>query len=371
MTTFGLAVQKRRAGRDLLIYGLALLSLVALVLAQSLAGGRPVRLRAQMRRAAEIMDKARLSILACRQDKGLALDLKADINGTGLIGLEYSSLTTSLGILEAKRTTANPDMAALIVRLLDEAAIKPGDSVAIGASSSFPALILAALSACQALGVKPVPICSLGASQYGANDPAFTWLDMMDCLRAAGIMDVRPAAVSVGGDSDSGRNMNAQGRTLLLREIRSRGFTLLEEPDLARNVSARMKLYDQAAGPEGVKAFINIGGSWANMGTDSRVLEVKPGLARIRALPPAGRRGVLFEMAGRGIPVIHLLYIRGLAKTYGLAWDPSPLPRPGTSALFKHLSGNSPVLLAIGAVYFLLLALALGLMKWGRFKGEA
>jgi poly-gamma-glutamate system protein len=261
-------------------------------------------------------------------------------------------------------------MAALIVELLGDAAVKPGDSVAIGASSSFPALILAALSACQALGVKPVLICSLGASQYGANDPAFTWLDMMDCLRAAGLIDVRPSAVSVGGDSDSGRNMNAQGRTLLLRGIRRRGLDLLEEPDLARNVSARMKLYDQGAGPGGVRAFVNIGGSWANMGTDSRVLEIKPGLSRIRALPPVGRRGVLFEMAGRGIPIIHLLYIRGLAKTYGLAWDPSPLPRPGTSALFKHRTGNSPALLAMGAVYFLLFVLALAMMKWGRFKGD-
>jgi poly-gamma-glutamate system protein len=370
MKALGPVHQKRKSGRDLLIYGLALLSLVALVLAQSLDGGRSGQLRAHMRRAAEIMDKARLSLLACRQDKGLALDLETDINGTGLIGLEYSPLTTSLGILEAKRTTANPDMAALVVRLLNEAAVKPGDSVAIGASSSFPALILASLSACQALGIKPVLICSLGASQYGANDPAFTWLDMMDCLRAAGLMDVRPAAVSVGGDSDSGRNMNAEGRALLLRGIRRRGLYLLEEPDLARNVSARMKLYEQGAGQGGIRAFINIGGSWANMGTDSRILEIKPGLSRIRALPPPGRRGVLFEMAGRGVPVIHLLYIRGLAKTYGLAWDPSPLPRPGHSALFKQRLGNGPVLVAVGVLYSLLFVLALARMKWGRFKGD-
>jgi poly-gamma-glutamate system protein len=317
------------------------------------------------------MDKARLSIFACRRDRGLSLNTKVDVNGTGLIGLEYSSLTTSLGILEAKRTTANPDMAALIVRLLDQAAVKPGDAVAIGASSSFPALIVAALSACQALGLKPVLICSLGASQYGANDPAFTWLDMMDCLEAAGIMQVRPAAVSLGGDSDSGRNMSPEGRALLLQEVRSRGLVHLEEPDLARNVLARMNLYDQAAGRAGVKAFINIGGSWANLGTDSRLLEVKPGLAKLQDLPPPGRRGVLYEMAGRGIPVVHLLFIRGLAKTYGLAWDPSPLPRPGSSPLYRQVSAKSPILAVVGLVYILLVLLALAIMKREQYPGAA
>jgi poly-gamma-glutamate system protein len=359
MTTIDPSVRRNRAGGELLIYGLALLSLIVLILAQSLAGGGSGRLRNKMQQAAVIMDKARLALLACRQEKGLVPDPAVDINGTGLIGLRYSSITTSLGILEAKRTSTNPDMAALIVRLLEEAGVKAGDSVAIGASSSFPALILAALSACQALRVKPVLICSLGASQYGANDPAFTWLDMMDCLRASGIMDIRPAAVSIGGDSDSGRNMDPRGREVLLQGIRSRGLSLLEEHDLAANVAARMSIYEQAVGRGGIRAFINVGGSWANMGTDERVLAIKPGLARPRSIPPSGRRGVLFEMAGRGIPVIHLLYIKGLAKANSLPWDPLPLPRPGRSPLYAATPARTPLFMVIGIAYLLLVALGL------------
>jgi hypothetical protein len=38
-------------------------------------------------------------------------------------------------------------------------------------------------------------------------------------------------------------------------------------------------------------------------------------------------------MAARGIPIIHLLHIRGLALRHGLAWDPIPLPAPGTTQL--------------------------------------
>ena len=38
-----------------------------------------------------------------------------DTHKTGMIGDEYTPITTSLGSEEAKRTTANPDMGALLV----------------------------------------------------------------------------------------------------------------------------------------------------------------------------------------------------------------------------------------------------------------
>lgn len=43
-----------------------------------------------------------------------------DTHKTGMIGDEYTPITTSLGSEEAKRTTANPDMAALLVQMLTE-----------------------------------------------------------------------------------------------------------------------------------------------------------------------------------------------------------------------------------------------------------
>lgn len=94
------------------------------------------------------------------------------------------------------------------------------------------------------------------------------------------------------------------------------------------------------------------------MGTDSRVLELKPGLARTPSIPPPARRGVLFEMARRGVPVIHLLFIRGLAEKYGLPWDPRPLPKPGGSPLYDLPGGNRPLFLAVGIGYVVLAVLA-------------
>ncbi|OGD28023.1 MAG: hypothetical protein A2Y56_10330 [Candidatus Aminicenantes bacterium RBG_13_63_10] len=333
------------------LYGLALLSLAAYLLARVLAFGPAEELGGRMLLAAKTMEQAGLALLECRGAKGVATDPLVDPNRTGLIGLERSPLTTSLGNLEAKRTTTNPDFAALIVRLLDEARVRKGDAVAVGASSSFPALIVAALCAAKAMEVRPLIICSLGASQFGANDPDFDWLDMMDCLNAARILDVRPVAVSAGGDADSGRDIDPETRAMLLERLSRRGDVFLDEPSLENNVAARLRLYEQAAGDGGIRAFINIGGSWANLGTDSRVLEVKPGLARVGSIPPRPRRGVLFEMARRGVPVIHLLFIKGLADAYSLAWDPQPLPKPGESPLYALPWENRSRLLVIGLGY--------------------
>ena len=52
------------------------------------------------------------------QTAGIRIDEAIDPNHTGLVGPEYTELFTTLGQLEAKRTTTNPDLAALMVYLL-------------------------------------------------------------------------------------------------------------------------------------------------------------------------------------------------------------------------------------------------------------
>ena len=278
--------------------------------------------------AAGLMARSSAALKDCRASRGLPIDPAVDPNGTGLIGEERSAITTSAGRLEAKRTTANPAFAGLVVSLLHEAGVRRGDVIAVGASSSFPALIVATLSAAEVMGVEPLVISSLGASEWGGNIPGFSWLDMEDCLRASGLIDVRPIARTIGGDEDVGRDMSPEGRALLAARIRAGGAPFLEEPDLERNVARRMALYRESAGARPIKAFVNIGGSWANMGTDAEVLKIEPGLARGIFVPPPARRGVIQAMAAAKVPVIHLLNVRGLCERYGLPWDPRPLPAP-------------------------------------------
>jgi poly-gamma-glutamate system protein len=292
----------------------------------------------------------------CREARGLPIDGSIDINRTGLIGLEFSPITTSVGQLAAKRTTTNPNMAALAVCLMRRAGVRRGETVAVGASGSFPALILAVLAACKTLDVHPLFIPSLGASQWGANNPAFHWLIMQECLRENGMWDFPPVAVSMGGERDVGGNMQPDGRALLRKAIAESGLEDLSEPVLAENVRGRMNRIKEAALGKRIRAFINIGGSYSNIGTDEEILNLRPGIVRVKWIPPQEKRGLLFAMARRHIPVIHLLFIKGLVRTNNLPWDPAPLPRPGEGDLYRSVRERDPVFLFLAGMYLAVMA---------------
>jgi poly-gamma-glutamate system protein len=318
--------------------------------------------------AAALMARS-IDILREQRDfAGPPIDARFDLNRTGLIGIEDSPITTSLGRLEAKRTTTNPNFAGAVVRMLREAGLKRGDVVAVGASSSFPGLILATLAAAEAFGVQPLLVSSLGASNWGANHPDWTWLEMSDCLREKGLLAVTPVAFSIGGDGDSGLDMDAAGRELLERKIKDSGRPFLHESGLFDNVRARIAVLDRGGGGKAIKAFINVGGSWADMGTDGEVLKLRPGFnpASEVFVPAVERRGLIQEMARRGIPVIHLLYVKGLCDRYGLPWDPVPLPEPSWDSgrsVGERLS--LPQLFALGA-YLTGMVLGLGWIAFDR-----
>jgi poly-gamma-glutamate system protein len=353
-------IPKEDAGRNQrLILVLFALSILFFVLAKYFPSKETAKVKGEMIKASEIMAEAVDIIRECREEKGLILDKNADPNQTGLIGLEFSPITTSIGSIEAKRTTTNPNFAALIVYLLKEAETESGDTIAVGASSSFPSLIVAVLSAAKAMHLKPIVINSLGASQWGANNPDFHWLDMQNCLLEEGIFDAKPIGLSLGGERDDGAGMNPEGRSFLINEISESGNVFIHEPDLTKNVEARMRLYEKKAGGGKIKAFINIGGSWPNMGEDPEILKLRPGLVEIKQFPPADKRGVIFAMASRKTPVIHLLYIKGLVDRYGLSWDPVPLPQPGRGRIYQRVLKGQTSFLFLAAAYFLLVTVVM------------
>jgi poly-gamma-glutamate system protein len=360
------------------IVAAALVSLAAWLLLQAAAPKRSIPWSGEMRDASERMGRAIAAVARYSEATGIPIDKSLDPNRTGLIGPEYSPLFTTLGQLEAKRTTTNPDMAGFLVYLLRSAGVSAGDTIAVGASASFPALMIATQIAAEAMGVHPIMILSLGASAFGATRPGFNLLDIQRLLHSEGVLAAVPAAVSLGGEGDVGADFDPTFRDRLLRQIRLSGIPLVQETDLRRNVAERMAIYlgtteawpsddsptddaqpgsDAVSGPGRVAAFVNIGGADANLGTSPLVLKVEPGLNVDPLLPPDDQRGVLFEMAARGAPVIHLLHIRGLARRYGLPWDPMPLPQPATSPLQDDSGERGGRFWLITAVYFVALAL--------------
>jgi poly-gamma-glutamate system protein len=347
-------------------------SLMAFLVVRVTAPERPLTMTPEMVVAAHLMNDAMVVIQAHRESMraaaagpaGWAIDDNLDPNRTGLIGPQYSPLFTTVGHLEAKRTTTVPDMAALLVHLLREAGVENGDRIAIGASGSFPALMIASVAAAESMMLEPAVVFSLGASSYGATDPDFNMLDLYRLLRQEVGVDVAAEAVSLGGGDDVGKGFEPEVRQRLIEQIEQSGIRFLYEPDLRSNVAARMAIFGD------VTAFINVGGSDANLGTSPMVLDLEPGRIAAIDLPPEAQRGMVFEMAARGIPVIHLLNIRGLASRYGIPWDPVPLPGPGETRLYDARQSGGARLWLVAAGYFLSLFAVVSLI-WKRPQGKS
>ncbi|MBR6703910.1 MAG: poly-gamma-glutamate system protein [Lachnospiraceae bacterium] len=133
--------------RKQILYALLLLFLTAAAALIYVTGNR-VRLSyaEEMEAASRLHVKVVQAVKEERLARGYAL-VPEDTLELGLLGEEITAITTSLGNLEAKRTSQLPDMAALFVRLLHEAGVKKGDTVGASFSASFPGADLALLCA--------------------------------------------------------------------------------------------------------------------------------------------------------------------------------------------------------------------------------
>lgn len=281
------------------------------------------------RKAAACFD----AIYQLKTDRDLEIDPTADINRTGMIGLEYSFITTTIGNLEAKRTSTNPNMAAVAVDMFRELGLQPGDRVAINCSGSFPALNVAVLCAVDVLELEPYLISSFGASTHGANDPDLTWLDMEHHLYELGLIGHKSDLFSIGGMEDVGKEMDPGLRENITARIQSYGYALFYDEDLVHNVKTRYGIYrDQGD----VKCFVNVGGNDASFGDSNIVVHVDGGI--LTALPEKDNSTGLVQLFLKdSIPVIHLLNIKTLAADYGLPIDPVPIPEVGEGGVYQQV----------------------------------
>ena len=103
--------------------------------------------------AAEIADDAMEAIKEEKISRGIPISAD-DILQTGMIGESYTTITTTMGVLEAKRTSTDPNWAAVVVGMFRRANLQPGDQVAMVFSGSFPALNICVMAAAQAYGLE-------------------------------------------------------------------------------------------------------------------------------------------------------------------------------------------------------------------------
>lgn len=278
-------------------------------------------------RAMEIIREERLA-------RGHAVDPSFDPTGSGMIGDVMTPTTSVTGHLSAKQTSVNPNFAAVVVDMLQEAGVERGDRVAIGCSGSFPAFNVAVYAAVEEMGLEPVVICSATASQFGANFPDLLWIDMERLLQERGVIHFRAAAASMGGFEDRGARLSDEGRDLVIQAIERNGLEFIDEPSFGELIEKRMDIYRKHAAGKPFRAYINVGGGTVSVGRSLGKKLYNPGVNLQAPEGASEADGMLTRFVDDGVPVIHLVQAKQLAEKYGLAIAPTEMPLIGEGKVY-------------------------------------
>ena len=284
--------------------------------------------------AAMKMQESMKMLKNIRMEKGVFIDIENDPNETGLVGSQFSLITTDEGDLDAKLTTLDPNFAAAMVELLTRANLTSGDTIALMLTGSMPGANMAMLIACKAMDIYPFIISSIGASQGGANDPEMTWVDMERILFEQGYISSRSIAASIGGRNDRGRLLSPKGRELIRYNIENNKLPLISGTGLEDNVNKRMEYF----GAHNYKAVVNIGGGVASLGTSFNLRLIKPGIVYRKDIEKISRgdgiEGAVVKFSKQNIPLIHILNIQKLTDELGMKYAPIPIPEIGEGSLY-------------------------------------
>jgi poly-gamma-glutamate system protein len=290
--------------------------------------------RDQMLAAAHTVQAAQAILIEEKRARGLWPGDKIDPNVTGMIGHEYTAMTTSAATLANKRTASDPDFAAALTKRIAAMGIGKGDEVLVIESGSFLGADIAVLAALETLEAAVILIPSLGASQWGANDPEFHLMDILALLLQRGVLHTQPLAVVLGGASGTGLNMEPGMPDVLRQSLVRYDVRLVDDPALKTIVDRLTVLIDAAAGGrQNLKLMVKVGGSVISTGNCQENLKYETDI-RPQTIGCSGTTaGLLYLPGTQQVPILHLLNMIALAEQMGLPYDPVPLPQPGANAV--------------------------------------
>ncbi|MEM6962609.1 MAG: poly-gamma-glutamate system protein, partial [Myxococcota bacterium] len=280
-----------------------------------------------------------------------------DPSGSGLIGPAHTPIVSNEGHLTAKQTSANPNFSAAFVDMLIKAGVRRGDLVAANMTGSFPAMNIAMCAAFEVLGITPVIVSSVAASEYGATHPELTWLDMERSLFERELFSFRSRAVTLGGVLDMARDHSEEGVDLLRAAIDRSGIAPMYPASFEEAVRMRLDLFDQVRGDRDYAAYINIGGGTASVGTASDKRHFSAGV-NTRVPIELERSSVMRHYLERNIPVIHISHIAEIARYYGLPETPVETPSPGSGGVFTQTVLPAWTIVTVLGLIFLSMYLA-------------
>ena len=201
--------------------------------------------RIEQSRANQLAGQCREHLHTARWERGLRVNTLFDPSRSGLLGPAMTTITSKPANLEAKQVSIHPQFPAAVVQMLTEAGVQRGDTVAVGWTGSFPGLNIAVAAAIESLELKPIAVASVMASQYGANEPEFTWLDMESSLYRAELIHFRSQLATVGGPADTGAGVGKDTIECVRAAADRNDVRLFRPKRLRTSIKQRMRLLDE------------------------------------------------------------------------------------------------------------------------------
>lgn len=281
---------------------------------------------------------------------------------TGMIGAEYTAITTTIGNLDSKKTSLDPNFAAVYIKMFSQVNLKQGDEIVINMSGSFPMLDISCIMAAEEYGLKPFIMVSVGASSFGATNPAFTIFDMLQYLYHQKLIESQIDIVSLGGSSDVGENFGEfndySDRNLLINRIKQSNATFLYEKDFDKNIETRLKLVNEKC--NNVKLFVNIGGNSVGLGINENAYYKSNGIIRSNKYKKTSSykqgEGLIEKFLKADVDVIQMLNLKQITSEYGLKYSFDELPNIGDGDAYYEIkySLTYPIIAILAVVAFLI-----------------
>ncbi len=354
----------------ILIVSLCLLTIAGMIIVEHFQKFVPVEHYQLKVDAAHTARDAFTMVKKFRKKQNIPINTSIDPQSSGLIGERLTEITSDPGDIITKQTTVNPNIVAIFINWLKEANLKPGDTVAVGATGSFPALDISMLASIKAMKLHPIIIYSAAASQYGANLPGFTFLDIQHYLHTQKIFNYIPIAASLGGGQDRGHTMSAKGREILTNTIKKYHYPIITPKGTIDSINQRMDLYETSSDGHRISAYINIGGGMASVGFKKLskkpiqgVSDVHPlhtGLITELPISLANTDSVAVRFLKLGIPVINVHNIgKKLRNEYQLPTN-AQYSIIGWGPLFFHETYNKLLTaIVLGIIVIILILMAI------------
>jgi len=300
---------------------------------------------------------------------------KYDYDNSYILGSSLSNLiTTTYGSYESKRTSLNPNFAALFIKMFHECNIKESDEIAIYMSASFPAINISCLAACEILNLKTIVMVSIGSSQMGANDMDFVFPEWVDYLYNNGLLNKRVDYVSFGGEYDTiegfydyTTNSSEKENKEILLKIKNRlidsGLNFIEISDYEDNINERMKIYNSNL--KDIKLFVNIGGSIVSLGRGNSSKYEYSGIIENNYLKTSKtynkeNSGLIESFSIKGIKSISILNLKNICNKYDIEYNPDIIPLvTGKENIYYDVQFNKiiPIVTLIMSLVFMIFTL--------------